>query len=49
MVIDASDRKIAESDLAQSAMRREQIIGTPVADQLFALVDAIWLQDDRLF
>lgn len=49
MVINANERKIAGSDLVRSALRREEVIGTPVADQVFALVDAIWLQDSRIF
>ncbi|MEH6789905.1 hypothetical protein [Parasphingorhabdus sp.] len=49
MVIDASERQIAGSELFQSALRREDIIGTPIAEQLFAFVDAIWLQDSRIF
>ena len=49
MVIDATDRQIAESELAVCALRRNEVIGTPIADQLFALVDAIWLQDGRIF
>ena len=49
MVIDATERQIANSDLVQSALQREEVIGTPIADQVFALVDAIWLQDSRIF
>ncbi|MFM5954440.1 MAG: hypothetical protein ACKOPE_09080 [Novosphingobium sp.] len=49
MVIDAADRPISESELVGSALRRGEIIGTPLADQLFALVDAIWEQDPRFF
>ena len=49
MVIDANEREIAGSDLVRSALRREEVIGTPVADQVFSFVDAIWLQDSRIF
>lgn len=49
MVIDATERQIANSDLVQSVLHREDVIGTPMADQVFALVDAIWLQDSRIF
>ena len=49
MVIDTSERQFAGSDLFQSVLRREDIIGTPIAEQLFAFVDAIWLQDSRIF
>ena len=49
MVIDATERSIANSELAGSALRRDEVIGTPIADQMFALVDVIWLQDGRIF
>lgn len=49
MVIDATERQMLNNDLAGFALRREEVIGTPVADQIFRLVDAIWLQDDRIF
>ena len=49
MVIDAADRPIGKSDLVGGALRRDEIIGTPIADQLFALVDAVWTQDQRFF
>ena len=49
MVADATKRQIAQSDLIQSALSRDEVIGTPLADQVFALVDAIWLKDDRIF
>jgi hypothetical protein len=48
MVIDATDRPVAESNLVASALDRDDISGTPLSDQLFALVDAIWIQDARL-
>ena len=49
MVIDATDRPIAKSELISSALQREQVIGTPMADQIFALVDALCEQDHRFF
>jgi hypothetical protein len=49
MVIDAADRPIGASELVGGTLRREDIIGTPLADQLFAMVDAIWEQDQRFF
>ncbi|MCB2013704.1 MAG: hypothetical protein R3E11_10545 [Sphingobium sp.] len=49
MVIDAADRPIGASELVSGALRREEIIGTPLADHLFAMVDAIWEQDQRFF
>jgi hypothetical protein len=47
MVIDAGDRPIADSELIRTALRRDEVIGTPMAEQIFALVDAVWEQDRR--
>jgi len=48
MVIDATDAPRDMSDLAGSALRRDEVIGTPLAAAAFAIVDAIFLQDGRL-
>lgn len=49
MVIDATDRPIAKGGLARTALARTDVIGTPLAAQVFALVDAIYEQDGRFF
>jgi hypothetical protein len=49
MVIDAGDRPAAKGELASAALNRADVIGTPLAAQVFALVDAIYEQDDRFF
>ena len=49
MVIDAHDRSIADGTLASTALHRNDVIGTPLAEQVFALTDAIYEQDDRFF
>ena len=49
MVIDASDRRTGDGTLASQALRRNEVIGMPIAAQVFALVDAIYEQDDRFF
>ena len=33
---------------ASKALRRDEVMGTALADEVFALVDEIWLQDDRI-
>jgi hypothetical protein len=48
MVVDAEGRLPSGSDLAGSALKRSEVIGTPLAPQVFALVDAIVLGDQRL-
>lgn len=48
MVIDAEDR-FSNADLAATALARRDVIGTPLAEQVFSVVDAIYLQDGRFF
>ncbi len=48
MVKDAGSRKIASERIAGKAMSREDVIGTPLAQQVFDIFDTIWLQDGRI-
>jgi hypothetical protein len=48
MVIDSGHRPHAESELVGRALDRRDVLETPVATCAFAIVDAIWLQDDRI-
>ncbi len=48
MVVDATDRPVAASDLVGHALTRAEVIGTPLAPIVFDIVDAIFLQDPRL-
>ena len=48
MVIDADKRDIGKGDLAHRGLTRQEVIGTPLAKQAFEIIDAIWLQDERL-
>ena len=48
-VIDAQGRPVASEDIADTALCREDVIGTPLAKQVFALTDAIYEQDERFF
>lgn len=47
-MINANDRPIASSELVGSAMSREDIIGTPLAKQVFEIFDSVIQQDNRL-
>jgi len=49
MVINAADRQTRNVSLASTGLAREDVIGTPMAANVFALVDAIYLQDGRFF
>jgi hypothetical protein len=48
MVIDAANRPVSESSAAGQALRRDQVIGTPLADDVFAIVDAVFAKEPRL-
>jgi hypothetical protein len=48
MVIDGAGRPADKRDLCGRALRRDQVIGTPLAAQVFALVDALWLTEPRI-
>jgi len=49
MVVDAAVRPFAKEGLAGSALARVDVIGTPLAAQVFKLTDAIYEQDGRFF
>ena len=48
MVIDADRRNIAASSLVGTALKRTDVIGTPIAQEAFAIYDAVVLQDPRI-
>jgi hypothetical protein len=48
MVIDADGRDIATSDLVGRVLRRDQIVGTEMAQEAFSVADAILAQDARV-
>lgn len=48
MVIDGSGRPAAKSGLVSRALARSEVIGEPVAEEAFAVVDAILEQDVRV-
>ena len=48
MVIDGDTRLEKKRDLCGRALKRTEVIGTPMAQEAFALVDALWVGDPRL-
>src|SRR6266496_646076 len=48
MVIDGEGRPAGQRSLCGQALKRDEVIGTPLAANAFALFDAIWLQDPRI-
>jgi hypothetical protein len=47
-VIDAGDRQVSNGGIAGRGLRRDEVIGTPLAARVFEICDAIWFQDVRL-
>ena len=49
MVIDSGDREISKSDLVTEALTREDLIGNANYMEITtSIIDAIWLQDERI-
>jgi hypothetical protein len=48
MVIDAEGRPAADSELVGRVLRRADVIGRPIADEAFGIVDAVLAQDARV-
>jgi hypothetical protein len=48
MVIDAEGRLAKTRDLCEKALRRVEVVGTPLAQEVFALVDSIWVTEPRI-
>ena len=48
MVVDADQTPIASNPLVGKALPRANVIGTPLAQEVFELVDAIWLDDENI-
>lgn len=48
MVIDGKGRRTDDRALCGRALKRAEVVGTPLAQEVFALVDAVWLTDPRI-
>ena len=48
MVIDSKSRQAWKQFPQARRLAREAVIGGPLADTVFAVLDAIWLQDERI-
>ncbi|HEX4320866.1 MAG TPA: hypothetical protein VHZ52_08190 [Acidobacteriaceae bacterium] len=47
-VIDAKERPVASNSLVSKALDRASVIGTPLAESVFAICDLIFLEDSRI-
>lgn len=48
MVIDSNNRPSNIKTLCGKTLSRAEVIGTPLASEVFSLVDAIWLTEPRI-
>ena len=48
MVISGKGRRADDRGLCGRALEREDVIGTPLAAEVFSLVDALWLTEPRI-
>jgi hypothetical protein len=48
MVIDADGRTASSSELVGRALARAEVVGQPIAEQAFAIIDAVLAQDPRV-
>jgi hypothetical protein len=48
MVIDPTMRPVATNSLVGSALKREEVVGQSIAQNVFAIVDAVFMKDERI-
>ncbi|EEF61671.1 hypothetical protein [Pedosphaera parvula] len=48
MVVDPGQIAIAPNPEIGKGLKRSEVIGTPMANEVFEVLDAIWLQDERI-
>jgi hypothetical protein len=48
MVINGEGRNADDRSICGRALQREEIVGTPLATKVFALVGALWLTEPRI-
>jgi hypothetical protein len=48
MIVDSTARPVASSSLVGKSLTRDDVLGTSLAQEVFELVDAVWLGDARI-
>lgn len=48
MLVDAELGRVPDDDLVSVALTAAEVRGTPTAERVFAMLDTIWLEDERL-
>ena len=47
MVVDAAGRPAANGNLAGTALARTEVLGSPLEQEAYDVIDAVWLKDSR--
>ena len=48
MVLSAETRPVGKSELVSRALTREEVVGQPISEEVFAIADTILAQDSRV-
>jgi hypothetical protein len=48
MVVDGESRLAGKSKICGRAMKRADVVGSPFSQEVFALLDGLWLSDPRI-
>ena len=48
MVVDSESRPANNPEICGRALKRAEVVGTPLAKEIFELADIVWLQDPRV-
>ena len=48
MVVDAAGRFHDDPTMTRAALGRNEVVGRPIAKDAFAVIDAVWLADQRI-
>jgi hypothetical protein len=48
MVANGKGRRANDRSICSRALERADVVGTPLANQVFSLVDSLWLTEPRI-
>lgn len=48
MIVNGQGRRADDRGLCDRALERAEVVGTPLAKEVFSLVDALWLTESRI-
>lgn len=48
MVVNGKGRRADDRSLCNRALERSEVVGTPLAEEVFSLIDSLWLTEPRI-